>query len=218
MAPPEGPAWRRKKTQNPGEKKYRERKLAPPEGPARRMGNVSVLRSSCEFLGLFRLRFRRIRARSAGSVIAELGLLSGLGSWRARSRVGREGGMRFPEASLALGRVCFGGGMDPSSSMDARGIPGCPAPSHGCLGYLVPIHGCSGYLAPTHGCSECLGVSGTNPWIFGVPQGAFPSSIPQARRQSLIKSPGRNEAFGALIAEGGRRSGQRGPLIRISPA
>lgn len=75
-----------------GKKKYRERKLAPPEGPARRMGNVSVLRSSCEFLGLFRLRFRRIRARRAGSVIAELGLLSGLGSWWARSGVGREGG------------------------------------------------------------------------------------------------------------------------------
>lgn len=159
IGPSRGSCLEEEKNPKSRGKKYRERKLAPPEGPARRMGNVSVLRSSCEFLGLFRLRFRRIRARSAGSVIAELGLLSGLGSWRARSGVGREEGMRFPEASLALGRVCFGGGMDPSSSMDARGIPGCPAPSHGCLGYLVPIHGCSGYP----------GVPGTDPWVLGVP-------------------------------------------------
>lgn len=162
------------KPKSRGKKIQRERKLAPPEGPARRMGNVSVLRCSCEFLGLFRLRLRRIRARVPGLLSAAAPARLVAGSERG-GLLGRRG-MRFPEAWLALGRVCSGAGTDPSPSMDARGIPEHPAPSRGSLGCPAPIQGCWGCLAPIRG-------------YLGYPRLLFPAGFSSSPLTSTAAIP-----------------------------
>lgn len=123
---------------------------------------MSVLRCSCEFLGLFRLRLRRIRARVPG-------LLSAAAPGSARGGVGA--------------------GWAPWQEGDAisRGLAGLGKGLLGGWDGSITIHGCSGHpgapstiprLFGVPGTDPgVLGVPGTNPWIFGVPQAAFPRWI-----------------------------------------